>query len=156
MKKTDSESFDSLQRLLALKRHETPPPGYFQHLPGKIAWRIERGENPLGFWERFSSSFTMRPAFAYAFAVAAFGAFSASIFYSGAAKEQDAQAQNGPETAWANGGTAAFATQNEFSPSLHVPNWLGNTNPGAPPQVLPSLFAPHGAHAVMTSFETGN
>ncbi|MGO8698234.1 MAG: hypothetical protein ACLQVY_11015 [Limisphaerales bacterium] len=158
MKKTDPETFDSLQKLLALKRREMPPPGYFQYLPGKVVWRIERGEGQLGFWERFSSSFTMRPAFAYAFAMAALGAFSASIFYSGAAKDQDAQAQNRSETAWANastGSAAAFATQNEFSPTLHVANWLGNTNPGAPPQVLPSLFAPHG-HAVMTSFETGN
>jgi len=156
--KTEPENFDAVQKLLALKRRETPPPGYFQSLPGKIVWRIERGERPLGFWERFSSSFAMRPAFAYAFAVAAFGAFSASIFYSGVAKDQDAQAQNETETAWANASTApasAFATQNEFSPSLHVANWLGNTNPGAPPQVLPSLFAPRG-HAVPASFENGN
>jgi hypothetical protein len=156
--KREPENFDSLQKLLAIKRRETPPPGYFQSLSGRIIWRIERGEKPLSFWERFSASFMMRPAFAYAFAVAAFGAFSASIFYVGAAKDQDAQAQNEPATAWADAGTlpaSAFATQNEFSPSLHVANWLGNTNPGAPLQMLPSLFAPRG-HVVPASFENGN
>jgi hypothetical protein len=152
----DPESFDSVRKLLAFKRHEGPPPGFFANLPGKVMARIERGDGHLTFWERVSSNFTLRPAFACAFAVAAFGAFSASVFYSGNAKDQEAQAQEGPETAWGNAApTAAFASQNDFSPSLHVANWLGNTNPGAPPQVLPSLFSPRG-HAVSVSYETGN
>lgn len=118
--------------------------------------RLDRGEGQTTFWERISSHFTLRPAFAYAFAVAAFGAFSASVFYSGSARNQESQGQEGRDTAWADAApTAAFASQNEFPSSLHVANWLGYTNPGAPPQMLPPLFAPRG-HAVMTSYETGN
>ena|SRR5208282_54656 len=153
---TDTENYESVRRLLALKRHESPPPGFFAGLPGKIVERIERGEGQLTFWERVSSNFTLRPAFAYAFAVAAFGAFAGSMFYSGNARDQEAQAQDGGETAWINGApTAAFASQSEFSPSIHVANWLGNTNPGAPAQVLPSLFSTRG-QAVPVSYESGN
>jgi hypothetical protein len=149
----DPESFDSLRKLLALKRHEVPPPGFFACLPGKIVTRIERGEGQLTFWERLSANFTLRPAFAYAFAVAAFGAFSASMFYAGSAKDQEPQPMTGGETAWSGSApAAAFASQSEFSPSLHVPNWLGNTNAGAQPQALPSLFAPYG-QAVNASYE---
>jgi hypothetical protein len=153
----DSENFDAVRKLMALKRHESPPPGFYSKLPGKIAARIERGECQLTIWERVSSNFVLRPAFAYAFAVAAFGAFSASIYYSGQAKDQEAQAPEGRETAWANAvpGAAAFASQNEFAPVLHVPNWMGNTNPAAPAQELPSLFSPQ-ARAVRVSYDPSN
>ncbi|MGA2173637.1 MAG: hypothetical protein ABSH38_01520 [Verrucomicrobiota bacterium] len=153
---TNPESFEAVRKLMAVKRHEAPPPGYFNTLSGKIVSRIERGEGQLNFWERLSTSFTLRPAFAYAFAVAAFGAFTASVFYSGKASIQEPLAQEGPATAWATAAPhAAFASQMESTPPLHVPNWLGNTNPGAPPQSLPSLFAPQG-RAVPVSYQTGN
>ena len=61
---TEPESFDELRRLMAVKRHEEPPPAYFQNLSGKIVSRIERGEGQLTLWERLSSNFTLRPAFA--------------------------------------------------------------------------------------------
>jgi hypothetical protein len=153
---TNPESFEALRKLMAVKRHEEPPPGYFGTLSQKIAVRIERGEGQLSLWEWLSANFTLRPVFAYAFAVAAFGAFTASVLYSGKGSSQETLAQEGPATAWANAGpTAAFASQMESAPPLHVANWLGNTNPGAPPQTLPSLFAPQG-RAVMVSYTPGN
>lgn len=38
------EDFSDLERVLAWKRHETPPPGYFINFSAKIIARIEAGE----------------------------------------------------------------------------------------------------------------
>ncbi len=37
----EDPEFDPLRRLLALKRHETPPPGFFDQLPQRIMAQIE-------------------------------------------------------------------------------------------------------------------
>jgi hypothetical protein len=40
-----NNNFDDLKRLLKLKRHEIPPPGYFNHLSGDVISRIRAGES---------------------------------------------------------------------------------------------------------------
>jgi hypothetical protein len=39
-----NKNFDELKRLLKLKRHEVPPPGYFQNFSGEVIGRIRAGE----------------------------------------------------------------------------------------------------------------
>src|SRR6187401_2242863 len=56
------ENFDSLEKLLRLKKHEQPPPRYFNEFSGRVIDRIERGEARLSWWERFG--FDLRPALA--------------------------------------------------------------------------------------------
>ena len=44
----NENNFESLRRLLALKRHETPPPGYFENFSGEVTARIRAGEGRGG------------------------------------------------------------------------------------------------------------
>jgi hypothetical protein len=47
----ENGDFKQLQKVLKLKRHEQPPPGYFHHFSSRVVDRIEtRGKT--GFWSR--------------------------------------------------------------------------------------------------------
>ena len=65
------DDFEKLRKLLALKRHEQPPPGYFDRLPNQIISRIKAGENTESIWDRLLPKVVLRPAFAYGFGIAA-------------------------------------------------------------------------------------
>jgi hypothetical protein len=84
------ENFDSLEKLLRLKRHEQPPPRYFNEFSGRVISRIERGEARLSWWERFG--FDLRPALAAGAGLVACGL----IVYGVATTEGEAGAVGGP------------------------------------------------------------
>ena len=64
--------FEDLRKLLAWKRHEQPPPGYFHLFSARVLERIEREQMcPTStWWERFVQHFDAKPVFACAYAVA--------------------------------------------------------------------------------------
>jgi len=72
----DSENFDSLRQLLALKRHEVPPPGYFDRFSRDVMARIKSGDtgDEIGarqsWFSRFLRVFDVKPVFAGAFGTA--------------------------------------------------------------------------------------
>src|SRR6185503_19048313 len=84
------DNFDSLEKLLRLKRHEQPPPRYFNEFSGRVMSRIERGEARLSWWERFG--FDLRPALAAGAGLVACGL----IVYGVATTDGEARAVGGP------------------------------------------------------------
>ena len=80
---SDSENFEQLRKLLALKRHEVPPPGYFYHFSNDVRVRIRAGETGSARWEisgvswfqRFWAALDTRPAWAGVFGAAVCGFF---------------------------------------------------------------------------------
>lgn len=67
----EHEEFPELKKLLALKRHEAPPPGYFQNFSSKVIARIEAQSAPAArpWWARWLAEFDLRPAVASAYAL---------------------------------------------------------------------------------------
>jgi hypothetical protein len=55
---SDSNHFHDVKRLLKLKRHEAPPPGYFNHFSGDVISRIRAGEGreAEGFLAKFEGN----------------------------------------------------------------------------------------------------
>jgi hypothetical protein len=112
----DSENFDSLRRLLALKRHEQPPPGYFDRFPSQVLARIRAGEKgePAAlidrlfgeaiWWQRVRAALEARPAFA-----GAFGAAGCALVISGIVYSENTSGP-GATGLMANDNTAYFAT----------------------------------------------
>jgi hypothetical protein len=76
----NESNFESLRRLLVLKRHETPPPGYFNYFSSQVLQRIRAGdtgqsagwvEDLFGhapWMEKLLQAFDVKPVFASAFA----------------------------------------------------------------------------------------
>lgn len=90
----DADNFKQLRRLLALKRHEQPPPGYFHDFSQQVILRIQAGESgeQAAFverllWEapwlkRIWEALEAKPILAGVFGVALCGLLITGIVYS--------------------------------------------------------------------------
>ena len=107
----DSENFDSLRQLLALKRHEIPPPGYFHGFSRDVICRIKAGENgeELGVensWlKRFLGMFDVKPVFA-----GAFGTAVCAFLISGIVSSEQTPVMAGATTGPDNSGLGTLPT----------------------------------------------
>jgi len=81
------DNFDALRRLLAWKRHEQPPPGYFLDFADRVRARIEatEAEEAGPWWQRFFAGLDLKPVLAGAFGLAVMGMyfFGLSLAHSG-------------------------------------------------------------------------
>jgi hypothetical protein len=93
------ENFDDLRRLLALKRHEKSPPGYFNHFSDKVIARIEAAglvAQPR-WWQRMFASVEARPVLA-----CAYGLLIGGLLVVGLGVSQSVEADHAAATVPAN------------------------------------------------------
>lgn len=77
------ENFDQLRKLLALKRYEMPPPGYFVSFSSKVAARIASAEaRQASWWQKLGFDFNLKPAAVCALGIVVCGLLSAGVLTS--------------------------------------------------------------------------
>jgi hypothetical protein len=147
----------TVERLIALKRYEQPPPGYFHLLPGRILHRIEHGAGRSRFREKLRLSFSARPALAFGLGLAFCGALIAAIIYSPAKMDNSAATDDltlGQQWAAVSSPSSPSLTAADTSPGES--GWLGSTNPVTAPKTSDSLFTPPEARAIPVSLYQQN
>ncbi len=92
----EQDNFATLRRLLAWKRHEQPPPGYFHSFARQVIARIQAGERAedaavwglfrgeMLWWQRLYGFFQAKPLVAGALGAAVCGLLIAAVIYSDA------------------------------------------------------------------------
>ena len=124
-----------IERIIALKRYEQPPPGYFHLLPSRIITRIEKGEQPNSFWEKLWPNFAVRPSLAYALGLTVCGALTAGIFYAPARSASSASADAALTARWAVASTADDQdTEEARAHGLRVSSGFDSTLPVSAPR----------------------
>jgi len=90
------EEFDHLRRLLALKRHELPPQGYFNHLSDKIIARIETEglSAQISWWQRLFPDLDAKPVLACAYGLVIMGLLAIGVGVSQSLDTEEATAPN--------------------------------------------------------------
>jgi hypothetical protein len=150
--KANNDQFENLRRALALKRHEQPPPRFFNDFSSQVIGRIRAGDkgDAAGvtqfFWEvpwlqRFWTALEAKPLLSGSFAVAVCGMLVAGVVYS--EKTDPVAARFGESTQspstmmaiadGANPGVGALVDQPTFTPGAEPSgiNPLVNTQPRA-------------------------
>jgi len=130
------EDFDSLKRLLKLKRHEQPPPGFFNDFSGSVIARLEAA-GAAGFsdeapWlRRLLAILDTNPFAAAGFGLAACGLLVCGIVFSEYADHGSAFASGGSVT-MASAGNGFAPTdfsnpQGADSETIYSTNGLGSS-----------------------------
>ena len=77
------ENFDRLRKLLALKRYEQAPPGYFTNFSSKVIARIEAADAAeLSWWQKLNLRFDFKPALMCGLGVVVCGLLSVGVLTS--------------------------------------------------------------------------
>jgi hypothetical protein len=89
---SDSENFEQLRKLMALKKHEQPPPGYFNNFSHEVVTRIKVSQQPgrditevlapVPWLLRLLNMLETKPLFAGAFGMGVCALLISGIVYS--------------------------------------------------------------------------
>ncbi|HEU6448300.1 MAG TPA: hypothetical protein VFV23_07685 [Verrucomicrobiae bacterium] len=139
----ETENFESLRQLLALKRHEIPPPGYFDRFSGNVIARIRSGETASGksWFVRIFEALEVKPAFAGAFASAVCLLMLFGIVYAGSDNSAPQSLfQPGAENSQLSPQLASASPQQTATPEIHKVFASDPTNFEASLQPVASAF----------------
>lgn len=82
----EQDNVQALRHLLALKKHEQPPPGYFNSFSSRVIARIEAGERaPDSLWDRLAelwAAFETKPLLAGAVGITFCGLITTGFLFS--------------------------------------------------------------------------
>ena len=150
----DPQEFEKLRKLLALKRREMPPPGYFDGFSSKVTSRIEAAQlaSP-SLWQQVASLFRTRPAITWsfsAFAVMVLFVASNGFDQQPAANQANSLPTFGEPRSSATSASLALATNRSsgiFGPARIALEPVGGVQTNAEPK-LDSLFSTPFYHQV--------
>lgn len=122
----ETDNFESLRQLFAIKRHEVPPPGYFDRFSDNVIARIRAAQNQRSqsFFSKILEALELKPAFAGAFASAVCLLMLFGIVYAGS------------DNSTPQGLFQQSADNAQFNP--HLASAMDNAGSSSAPQVFGS------------------
>jgi hypothetical protein len=145
----NENNFEPLRRLLKLKRHETPPPGFFDGFSGQVSARLRAGEgraqqtaadtyfSEAPWLLKLLKAFELKPAFAGAFAGALGLLLVFGIVF---ADRPDSESQTLLQTDGQSFGSFAAVTPDSLSQTADPAGIIADTNPASSLQPVASFF----------------
>jgi hypothetical protein len=155
----NENNFEPLRRLLALKRHETPPPGYFNNFSGQIIASIRAGEvgkssSETSWLVKLLQAFEFKPAFAGAFASALCLLLVFGIVY---AERPDSSLEPLLPNSGQSTGSFATVTPSGLPQPVDPIGLIASNNAASSLQPVASLFGQQNLLAQQVSFSpSGN
>lgn len=139
------EEYEQLRKLLACKRHEVPPPGYFDGFSSKVISRLECEEpsHHSGWWAWMVNKFDARPVI-----VCAYGAVVSSLLLAGFRLSQIFEREMAASTSQDGPWLAATPNLGAFS-STAISSNFGEDSFGQMPAVASKAFGPEPARFLL-------
>ena len=136
------EEFDRLRKLLTLKRHESPPPGYFNHFSDKIIARIEAEGQciRISWWQRLFPELDAKPVLACAYGLVIMGLLAIGVGVSQSLDPEETAAPNLGRP-WFAQAPASDAVLPDSGPVAQA-SLTGQTNPASSVNSVISSGAP--------------
>jgi hypothetical protein len=154
----ENENFETLRQLLALKRHEVPPPGYFDRFSGNVIARIRAEENKSSqsWFSKIIEALELKPAFAGAFASAVCLLMLFGIVYAGADSSTSQSLFQSAENSQFTSQLASASQQPATSTVVNQVFASSPTNFDASLQPIASSFGSQNPMFQQASFSLGN
>ncbi|MEI9960609.1 MAG: hypothetical protein WDM76_05585 [Limisphaerales bacterium] len=153
----NDNNFESVRRALALKRHEVPPPGYFNNFSGEVIARIRSGEaksqdGSVPWLMKFLQSFETKPAFAGAFASVLCVLLLFGIIYAERPDGNEMTQSLMPNASSPAISPLASLSSADLMPAANQGGLVASTNPATSLQPVASLFSQQNPLAQQVSF----